>query len=78
MEAFYPQFTGAMLLFSTGMLHGVYHGVGHGLGRVIGGFLFSSYGAQVTFSIFGGLGLIMLLMFGSVNKIFEDKSNDQS
>ncbi|XP_022788501.1 major facilitator superfamily domain-containing protein 6-like [Stylophora pistillata] len=61
-----------------GMLHGVYHGVGHGLGRVIGGFLFSTYGAQVTFSIFGGLGLIMLLMFASVNKIFEDKPKSQN
>lgn len=72
------QFTDAMLPLSTGMLHGVYHGVGHGLGRVIGGFLFSTYGAQVTFSIFGGLGLIMLLMFASVNKIFEDKPKSQN
>jgi len=57
---------------STGMLHGVYHGIGHGLGRVVGGFLFSTLGAQATFIIFGCLGITMLIMFAAVNKIFQD------
>lgn len=61
-----------LFLLSTGMLHGVYHGIGHGLGRVVGGFLFSTLGAQATFSIFGCLGITMLIMFAAVNKIFKD------
>lgn len=55
----------------TGMLHGAYHGIGHGLGRVAGGLLFSTLGAQATFFIFGCLGIIMLIMFVAVNKVFQ-------
>lgn len=53
------------------MLHGAYHGIGHGLGRVVGGFLFSTLGAQATFSIFGCLGIVILIMFVTINKIFQ-------
>ncbi|XP_068716582.1 major facilitator superfamily domain-containing protein 6-like [Montipora foliosa] len=55
-----------------GILHAAYHGIGHGLGRVIGGFLFSSLGSKATFSIFGGFGIIMLIMYFTVNKAFEN------
>ena len=61
-----------LFLLLTGMLHGVYHGIGHGLGRIVGGFLFSTLGAQATFTIFGCLGIAMLIMFAAVNKIFQD------
>ena len=61
-----------LFLLSTGMLHGMYHGIGHGLGRIVGGFLFSTLGAQATFSIFGCLGITILIMFAAVNKIFKD------
>lgn len=61
-----------LFLLLTGMLHGIYHGIGHGLGRVIGGFLFSTLGAQATFTIFGCLGITMLIMFAAVNKIFQN------
>ena len=61
-----------LFLLLTGMLHGIYHGIGHGLGRVVGGFLFSTLGAQATFTIFGCLGITMLIMFAAVNKIFHN------
>ena len=61
-----------LFLLLTGMLHGIYHGIGHGLGRVVGGFLFSTLGAQATFAIFGCLGITMLIMFAAVNKIFHN------
>ena len=53
------------------MLHGAYQGIGHGLGRVVGGFLFSSQGSQITFFIFGGFGILMLIMCFAVNKIYK-------
>jgi len=53
------------------MLHGAYHGIGHGLGRVVGGFLFSYLGAQRTFLIFGGVGIMMLIMYFIVNRNFD-------
>lgn len=53
------------------MLHRAYHGIGHGLGRVVGGFLFSSLGSQITFSMFGGFGILMLIMYFAVNKMFD-------
>lgn len=58
--------------FFTGMLHGTYHGIGHGLGRVVGGFLFSSVGAQTTFFIFGAFGFLVLTQYFLVNKTFKE------
>ncbi|CAK9304440.1 unnamed protein product [Gordionus sp. m RMFG-2023] len=52
------------------LLQALHHGLGRGCGAALGGVLIQSYGSKIIFRAYGGISILLLIIFYVMNKYF--------